>query len=111
MPTLYSPPYTITSGILSLVAEIAAEVGRLGVLAGTMNLPKLRRENRIRSIQASLAIENNTLNLDQVTAVIAGKRVLGNRVKSRKSKTPFAAYDAIPSWNPPRSKTCWPPID
>ena len=77
MPTPYTPPYTITANILSLVAEIAGEVARLGVLAGTGNVPKLRRENRIRSIHASLAIENNTLTLDQVSSVISGRRVLG----------------------------------
>lgn len=38
---------------------------------------KLRRDNRIRTIQASLAIENNSLSLEQVTAVLDGKRVLG----------------------------------
>jgi Fic family protein len=57
----YTPPYSINPAILSLVAEIAGEVGRLGALAGSGNVPKLRRENRIRSIHASLAIENNTL--------------------------------------------------
>ena len=71
------PPYTITSAILSLVAEIAGEVGRIGALSRAGQAPKLRRENRIRSVHASLAIENNTLSLDQVTAVLSGKRVLG----------------------------------
>jgi hypothetical protein len=66
MPTPYTPPYTITATILSLVAEIAGEVGRLGALAGTGNVPKLHRENRIHSIHASLAIENNTHPLDQL---------------------------------------------
>lgn len=69
MPTPYSPPYTITPAILSLVAEIAGEVGRLDVLTGAGSVPKLRRQNRIRTIHASLAIENNTLSLDQVTSV------------------------------------------
>lgn len=64
MPAPYMPPYTITPAILSLVAEIAGEVGRLGALAGAGSVPKLRRKNRIRSIHASLAIENNTLTPD-----------------------------------------------
>ncbi len=96
----YTPPYTITPAILSLVAEIAGEVGRLGALAGTGNVPKLRRENRIRSIHASLAIENNTLTLDQVTSVIAGKRVLGPQREILEVKNAFAAYDAMSSWKP-----------
>lgn len=94
------PPYTITPAILSLVAEIAGEVGRLGALAGTGNVPKLRRENRIRSIHASLAIENNSLTLDQVTSVIAGRRVLGPQREIQEVKNAFAAYEAMPSWKP-----------
>lgn len=94
----YTPPYSINPAILSLVAEIAGEVGRLGALAGSGNVPKLRRENRIRSIHASLAIENNTLTLDQVTSVIAGKRVLGPQREIQEVKNAFAAYEAMPSW-------------
>lgn len=100
MPASDLPPYTITPVILSLVAEIAGEVGRLGALAGSGNVPKLRRENRIRSIQASLAIENNTLTLDQVTLVIAGKRVLGPQREIQEVKNAFAAYEAMASWTP-----------
>jgi Fic family protein len=104
MPDSYEPPYTITATVLSLVAEIAAEVARLGVLAGPGNQPKLRRENRIRSIHASLAIENNTLSLDQVTAVIAGKKVLGPPREIQEVRNAFAAYDALPSWSPSTAK-------
>ena len=100
MPSSYAPPHTITPAILSLVAEIAGEVGRLGALSGTTHVPKLRRENRIRSIHASLAIENNTLSLDQVTAVISGKRVLGQPREIQEVKNAFAAYEAMPSWKP-----------
>lgn len=96
----YAPPYSINPAILSLVAEIAAEVGRLGALAGSGSVPKLRRENRILSIHASLAIENNTLTLDQVTSVIAGKRVLGPQREIQEVKNAFAAYEAMPSWKP-----------
>jgi Fic family protein len=98
MHSSYEPPHTITPAILSLVAEIAGEVGRLGALSGTAQVPKLRRENRIRSIHASLAIENNTLSLDQVTAVISGKRVLGQPREIQEVKNAFAAYEAMPSW-------------
>lgn len=95
-----SPPHTITPAILSLVAEIAGEVGRLGALHSPSKVPMLRRENRIRSIHASLAIENNTLTLDQVTAVLAGKRVLGPPSEIQEVKNAFHAYDSMPTWNP-----------
>jgi Fic family protein len=100
MPAPYSPPHTITPAILSLVAEIAGEVGRIGAVSGAAHVPKLRRENRIRSIHASLAIENNTLSLDQVTAVISGKRVLGQPREIQEVKNAFAAYEAMSLWKP-----------
>jgi len=40
--------------------------------------PRLHRENRIRTIHALLAIENNTLTLEQLTSVIEGKQALGH---------------------------------
>lgn len=70
----YQPPYTINPAIVNLVAEIGEIIGCYTVLAEQNLTPRLRRENRIRTIQASLAIENNTLTLEQVTAVIEGKR-------------------------------------
>ena len=47
--------------------------------------------NRIKTIQASLAIEGNTLNLEQVTAVIAGKRVLAPPREIQEVRNAFVA--------------------
>jgi Fic family protein len=100
----YTPPFTITAAILTSVAEIAVEVGRISALREEDTLPRLRRENRLRSIHASLAIENNTLTLEQVTAVIAGKRVLGPPSEIQEVKNAFAAYEAMTAWSPSSSK-------
>ncbi len=70
------PPFEITAAMLEQVAEIAELVGRISVSATLSANPMLRRTNRIRSVYSSLAIEQNTLSLEQVTAVLAGKRVL-----------------------------------
>lgn len=94
------PPYSITPVTLALVAEIAGELGRLSALSGQEKVPLLRRDNRIQSIHASLAIENNTLSLEQVTAVIQGKRVLGPPSDVQEVKNAFAAYEAMDTWNP-----------
>jgi Fic family protein len=94
----YQPPYTITPAILNLVAEISEIIGRYTVLAEHNLTPRLRRDNRIRTIQASLAIENNTLTLEQVTAVIAGKRVLGHPREIQEVRSAFAAYEAMEEW-------------
>ena len=98
--TAYQPPYDITPDILLLVAEIAEAVGRFTALGERSLTPNLRRENRLRSIQASLAIENNTLTLEEVTAVIDGRRVVGSIREIQEVKNAFAAYEALDSWNP-----------
>ncbi|WP_374287256.1 Fic family protein [Pseudomonas fluvialis] len=99
----YQPPLTLTSHMLALVAEIAEQVGRLTVGQEVAALtPQLRRGNRIRTIQASLAIENNTLSVEQVTALLDGKRVLGLPREIQEVRNAFAAYDALPGWQPQR---------
>jgi Fic family protein len=96
----YQPPYTVTPTIVRLVAEISEEIGRYTVLAEQQSTVRLRRANRIRTIQASLAIENNSLTLEQVTAVIEGKRVLGHPREVQEVRNAFAAYDAMEAWKP-----------
>lgn len=57
----YKPPFHMTDKITNLVAEISEQVGRIMVLAhGNVN-PHLRKENRIRTIHSTLAIEQNSL--------------------------------------------------
>lgn len=100
----YQPPYTLSSVILCKVAEIGEILGRHAVLTDSNLTPRLRRENCIRSIAASLAIENNTLTLEQVTAVIEGKRVLGHPREIQEVKNAFAAYEAMAKWQPSSKK-------
>lgn len=100
----YSPAYKPTSEIVRLVGDIGEEVGRFRALSQSALTPRLRRENRLRTIQASLAIENNTLTLDQVTAVIDGKRVLGHPREIQEVRNAFAAYEKMETWNPSSRK-------
>jgi Fic family protein len=60
----------------------------------------LRRTNRLRTIQGSLAIEGNTMTLEQVTAVVAGKRVLGSAREVQEVRGAVAAYDQLDAWDP-----------
>ncbi len=96
---IYQPPYTITPALLNLIAEISEVIGRYSVLAEQSLTPRLRRENRIRTIQASLAIENNTLTLEQVTAVLEGKRILGAPREIQEVRNAFATYEAMDGWS------------
>lgn len=93
--TAYQPPFHITEKMISLVAEISEQVGRITVLQhGALN-PHLRRENRIRTIHSSLAIEHNSLSLEQVTAIINGKRILGNPNEIKEVQNAYDAYELL----------------
>lgn len=104
MNPAYIPPFTITPAALDLVVRISEEIGRQGLRGDATQTPVLRRGNRLRSIQASLAIENNSLSLEQVTAVVAGKRVLGPPKEIHEVRNAFAAYEEMENWIPSSQK-------
>ncbi|SON49365.1 Fic family protein [Vibrio tapetis] len=95
----YTPPFSISNDILNMVVEISGLLGRLEVTNPDLLSPQLRRGNRIKTIQASLAIENNTLSVEQVTAVIEGKRVLGLPREIQEVNNAFSAYEKIADWS------------
>lgn len=74
----YEPPFVRTSQIENLGLEIAELVGLLTPSSELSTSPQLHRKLRIRTIHSSLLIEGNALTEDQVTAVIDGKKVLGD---------------------------------
>lgn len=96
----YVPPYEITDEMIELVSEIMENLGKLSGVNGLEKLPRLRRVNRIKSIHSSLAIENNTLSLDQVTDVINGKRVLGPEKDILEVQNANLAYKELENINP-----------
>jgi Fic family protein len=98
----YAPPFALDYAMLGTVAEIAERVGRWRQASRDALQPQVRRNHRIRSVQASLAIEQNTLTLEQVTAVLGGRPVLGLPREIQEVKNAFAAYDALPAWDPTR---------
>ena len=97
---IYQPKFTISNEILTLVSDISLLVGRIRDDDMPIRDLKLRRENRIRSIHSSLAIEGNTLSLDKVTDIIDGKHVIGTAREIQEVKGAAAAYDMIDSLDP-----------
>ena len=100
----YIPPFTITDEITALVADIAEVIGQMSAKTDPQPAPQLRRENRIKTIQSSLAIENNSLSLDQVTAIVEGKRVLGAPNEIQEVKNAIDAYNLLFNLNPFNAK-------
>lgn len=94
------PPFEITTAILDEVAEIAELVGHVNASLGLSTNPTLRRTNRIRTIYSSLAIEQNTLSLEQVTAVLSGKRVIAPPKDITEVKNAYEIYEMMDTLDP-----------
>lgn len=96
----YKPPFTITNEILSYVSSVSEKIGRISATGNLEAKPRLRKNNRIKSIHSSLRIEANSLSLGQVRAVINGKTVLGEQKEIREVKNAYAAYEKLSEINP-----------
>ena len=95
-----NPPFEITNTIIDLVVEIAELTGKLTSVHPLSANPTLRRTNRIRTIHGSLAIEQNTLSLEQVTAVLNGKYVLAPPKDIAEVKNAYEIYERLDELDP-----------
>ena len=96
----YTPPFTISHKSLTLVAEISQAVGQLSVEFEQQKLLRLRKVNRMRTVQGSLAIEGNTLSAQQITAILDGKRIIAPPKEVQEAHNAIAAYEALLDWEP-----------
>ena len=94
------PPFEITNTMIESVAEIAELMGRLSSTKRLSGNPTLRRSNRIRTIHGSLAIEQNTLSLEQVTAVLNGKHVFAPPKDIAEVKNAYEIYERMEELDP-----------
>mgnify|MGYP001019555511 FL=1 len=94
-----SPPFKITNDILNLVYEIGELVGKISAEKEFEKNLTLRKENRIKTIYSSLAIEQNTLTLEQVTDVINGKRVLAPLKDIKEVQNAYEIYERLEELN------------
>ena len=101
---MYTPPFEITSKIIELISNISEKIGEISSIQNNSHYIQLRKENRIQTIHSSLAIENNSLSLEQITAIIDGKRVLGNPNEIQEVKNSIQAYDLLLTLNPYNEK-------
>lgn len=99
------PPYSISSKMLILCMEIASSLAQCEGLHISKPQPKLRKSNRARTIKASLEIEGNTLEIDQVTALLEGKKVVGPKREILEVQNAISAYDQISSYKPHAAKS------
>ena len=96
---MYKPPFTITNKMLNYSISISQKIERISSYQSLKRMPTLRRNNRIESIHSSLAIEANSLSLDQVRDVINGVSVIGPQREINEVKDAYDAYQIIEEYD------------
>ena len=102
---MMEPPFTITPLILDQISQIERLIGRIESLNHPKPQPYLRKSNRVRTVQGSLAIEGNTLDLEQITALIEGKTVIGKPSEIKEVLNAIEAYDCLADFDPYSAKS------
>lgn len=92
---MYKPPFNITNEMLMTTISITEKIGKIEAYESLKRMPVLRRNNKIKSIHSSLVIEANSLSLDEVRDVIAGKMVIGPQKEIQEVKNAYDAYEMI----------------
>lgn len=90
-----NPPYDITKKILTLVTQISEKIGEMNANLLDKPSPKLRKQNRVKTIHNSLKIEGNTLTEQQITAILENKRVIGPKKDITEVLNTIDVYNAI----------------
>lgn len=98
------PPFQITPKVLSLLTEIHELIGEMKSFSVGKPSVKLRKENKIQTVQHSLAIEGNELTEDQITAILENKRVLGPKKHILEVQNALKVYDSLTTFKPTREK-------
>ncbi len=96
----YVPPFTITNIMLDRISSIMKKIGKLDNYKDLNKMPVLRRNNRIKSIHSSLAIEANSLTFEQVKDIIDGKVVIGPKNEIQEVQNAYNAYLKMKEVNP-----------
>lgn len=95
-----TPPFSITPKSLDLVIKITEALAKADT--DFKNDVMLRKKNRIKTITGTLAIEGNTLDAEQVTAILDGKRVMGKPSEIQEVHGAIRAYDVLERFDPYR---------
>lgn len=97
---MYKPPYSITNELSEKVVEIVRLIGQIEGLQSLKTDFRLRRQNKIKSLHSSLAIEGNSLTIEQVTTLLEGKLVMGPPRDILEVQNAIKLYDLLPTLDP-----------
>lgn len=102
---IMNPPYKITPQILKLITSISEKIGEVNANFLNRPSPKLRKQNRIKTIHSSLKIEGNTLTEEQITALLENKRVIGPQKDVAEVLNAIEIYEHLNQYNPKNEKS------
>lgn len=94
------PPYQITAEVLSLLTKVSEQIGAVNALHLDKPQTELRKANRIRTIQSTLAIEGNTMSEEQITALLNNKRILAPQKDIVEVQNAISTYDSLHTFKP-----------
>lgn len=97
---MYTPPFTISSRAVNLISEISRQTERYAIRMEHEDGVRLRKENRIRTIHSSLAIEGNNLSRGEVATLLNGESVVAPIRDITEVKNAIRVYDAFDSFDP-----------
>lgn len=100
MNDTYTPPFTVTSDAINLVAQISAQIERYAIRMEQEDALRLRKANRIKSIHSSLAIEGNCLKESQIVDIINGKTVIAPAREIQEVRNAIRVYAMSPQLDP-----------
>ena len=93
----YIPPFVVNAEAINLIAEISAQIERYAIRLELEDGLRLRKANRIKTIQSSLAIEGNTLSEDEVRDILEGKAVVAPIRQIQEVKNAIKTYELYPT--------------
>jgi Fic family protein len=99
------PSYKITSEILRLITTISEKIGEVNANFLGRPSPKLRKQNRIKTVHSSLKIEGNKLTEEQITALLENKRVIGPKKDITEVFNAIEVYENLEKYNPTSEKS------
>jgi len=94
------PPYQITPEVLALLTKVSEQIGAVNALHLNRPQTELRKANRIKTIQSTLAIEGNTMSEEQITALLNNKRILAPQKDILEVQNAIATYDKLHTFKP-----------
>ncbi|MEO5946220.1 MAG: Fic family protein [Chitinophagaceae bacterium] len=99
------PPYHGTSLILNLISQISIKLGEINANYLNKQTPQLRKSNRIKTIHSSLQIEGNTLSIDQVSALLENKRIIGPKKDVTEVLNAIKVYEQLSAFDSKSEKS------